>query len=80
MGSEALCFRHRLKISAFVSSNYLKLQRNAVVAVGDGVLGGGHRDRDMCHSPESLTPVNMELSDSCTVKANIQAQGKCKGS
>lgn len=64
MGSEALCCRHRLQTSAFVSSNYFKLQRNALVTVDDGVLGGECRDRDICHPPQSLTPVNMELSES----------------
>ncbi|TRZ15753.1 hypothetical protein HGM15179_011335 [Zosterops borbonicus] len=57
-----------------LDSNYFKLQRNALVAVDGEVLGGECRDRDICHPPQSLTPVNMELSDSWTVKANIQAQ------
>lgn len=96
MDSEALCCRHRLQISDFVSSNFFKLQRNALVAVDDGGLGGGCRDRDICHSPQSLTPVNREISDCCTAKATFRlrtelqqfwlslfvllAQGKCKGS
>lgn len=66
--------RHRLQISACVSNNSLKLQRNALAAADDGVLGGECRDRDISHSPQSLTPVNVELSYSCTVKAKIQAQ------
>lgn len=73
-GSKALCCRHRLQISAFVTNNYFKLQRNALVAVDDEVPGGGCRDRDICHSSQSLTPVIMELSKSWPVNANIQTQ------
>lgn len=46
MGSEALCCRHRLQVSAFVSNNCFKLQINSLAAVDDEVLGGGCRDRD----------------------------------
>lgn len=57
VGSEALCCRHRLQIAAFVSNNHFKRQRKALVGVDDGVSGGGCRNRDICHSPQSLTPI-----------------------
>lgn len=75
-----LCFRGTLQISAFVSKNeFLAVEKGCSCRdpslFDDWVLGGGQGQREICLFPQSLTPVNMELSDSHAVKAKHSSMG-----